>query len=196
MEAFSHYVNAHEPPTKRQKGCDGTEEHHLTEGAVMIAFAMYLFDQGADHVQICPDGTHGQIHDVKATLKAQGFELIAARGTTVYGGEYQRGKQILIVKLLPGVGDVSAEINNQKYVVECKGGIINTSRSGQTSRLRKGLCEAIGQLMTRDLGEEIHIAAVPHTKTTKALALKMKDRVTKAGIKVALVDGTGVIHFP
>jgi len=104
----------------------------------MIAFAMYLFDKGAESVKICPDGEHAKRPDMKRTLEGNG---------------------------------------------------------GQTSKLRKGLCEAVGQLIGRVQGDERHIAVVPDTPFTKSLAAKMVTRATRAGIEIALVSRSGSVRF-
>jgi hypothetical protein len=88
-----------------------------------------------------------------------------------------------------------ADIGGRRFAAECKGGIINTSHPGQLSRLRKGLCEAVGQLLSKELTEGMRqFAVVPLTMETKKLALRMAPRVAKAGIEIALVDGNGEIH--
>lgn len=74
-------------------------------------------------------------------------------------------------------------------IAECKGGIVNTSHAGQKSRLRKGLCEAVGLLMARDKGGR-PVAVVPKTETTLKLAQKLA-RARDAGIEIALVDERG-----
>jgi hypothetical protein len=50
------YIENREPPPNRHGSCEGGVEHHLTEAAVMIAFAMYLLDRGATAVELHPDG--------------------------------------------------------------------------------------------------------------------------------------------
>jgi len=196
MQHESHYIDTREAPEMRCRSCDDGQEHHFTEAAVLIAFAMYLFEEeGAETVTINPDGEHVKRHDLIATLTRNGFIKISSSGSTVYGGEYQRGKQSLVVNLRSGQGDVSALVNGRLVIAECKGGIINTKNSGQTSKLRKGLCEAIGQLMSRDLGSERHIAVVPDTTTARVLAKKISIRARAAMIEIALVDPFGRVHF-
>lgn len=69
---------------------------------------------------------------------------------------------------------------------------MNTRHAGQKGRLRKGLCEAIGQLMTipRASGGR-QVAVVPHTETTLRLAQRLASRAKDAGIEIALVDERG-----
>ena len=81
-----------------------------------------------------------------------GFQHAQTRGSTSYGGEYTRGDQTLTIRLKPGLGDVIAELDGRKLVAECKGGVINSNHAGQLSRLRCGLCEAVGLLLTRPPG--------------------------------------------
>jgi hypothetical protein len=50
-------------------------------------------------------------------------------------------------------------------IAECKGGIVNTQHSGQTSRLRKGLCEAVGLLIANPKGGR-QVAVVPYSEVT------------------------------
>jgi hypothetical protein len=78
-------------------------------------------------------------------------------------------------------------------VAECKGGIINTKHSGQKSRLRKGLCETVGLLMTRSLEGERQFAVVPRTNDTETLAKRMNARCNDAGIRIILLEGDGCV---
>lgn len=189
---FSQFRN---PPPNRQGFCDGNQECHLTEAAVMIAFAFYLLKQGATQVDIHPDGEHGKAFDIKQFLEAQGFVHVRNIGKTAYGGLYQRDHEIINVTLVPGLGDVEANLGGQKIVAECKGGIINTRHSGQVSRLRRGLCEATGLLMTKPLNNDRQIVVVPATKTTQELAQRMIPRAMAAGIEIALVTENGQVAF-
>jgi hypothetical protein len=78
-------------------------------------------------------------------------------------------------------------------VAECKGGVINSKHSGQLSRLRKGLCEAVGlSLATETVEGRRQFAVVPKTATTAALAKKMAARARAAGIEIALVNGSAM----
>jgi hypothetical protein len=43
-------INVREPPPNRRAMCDGGQECHLTEAAVMIAFALHLLQNGASQV--------------------------------------------------------------------------------------------------------------------------------------------------
>ena len=137
-------------PANRVGFHTGDAEHHLTEGAVMVAFALHLFRtvRGLRQVDIHPEGEHGKIFDFTGWLGKQGFGKTSSMGTTSYGGLYEdhQGRTIL---LNPKSGrlDVVARFEDRSFVAETKGGVINTRHSGKTSQLRKGLCEAVGMLM-------------------------------------------------
>lgn len=169
-------------------------EHCLSEGAVMIAFALHVFDRGATAVSLHPDGEHGKRYDLKACLAHHGFRHTRSQGSTSYGGEYTREHQLLTILPKPGLGDVIAQLDGRKLVAECKGGVINSKHAGQLSRLRSGLCEAVGLLLARPHDEQ-HIAVVPYTPATLALARRMIVRTLAAGIRIALVDADGRITF-
>lgn len=184
-----------EPPEKRLSKAEGGMEQHMSEAAVMLAFAMHLFSLGADKVSIHPDGEHGKRFEIQAWLAAHGFEWGQGWGTTSYAGRYSNGTHTLEVHVKPGQGDVVAAIEGRPVIAECKGGIVNTRHAGQVSRLRKGLQEATGQLMARSGDSEINIAVVPRTITTRELAIKMAPRANRAGIAIALVSVTGAVEY-
>ena len=114
------------------------------------------------------------------------------RGTTMYCGAYVCGRQSIIVTSVPGKGDVVARTSGETILAECKGGIVNTRPAGQVSRLRKGLCEAVGLLMAKPTGGR-QVAVVPHTDATLRLAEKLATRALDAGIEIALVDEFGQV---
>lgn len=180
-----------DPPTNRQDKCEG-KERHLTEAAVMLAYGMHLLRTvpNLQKVELHPDGEHGKRFEIVSWLSARGFVLKEPQGTTAYCGTYRNGQQTIIVTSTPGKGDVVAETGDGVILAECKGGIVNTSHAGQKSRLRKGLCEAIGLLMAREKGGK-QIAVVPKTETTLKLAEKLAPRAHDAGIEIALVDEGG-----
>ena len=186
------------PPKKRQKACDGPRERHLYEAAVMLAVASWLFDgEGAQTVRISPDGMHARQFDIGGWLKVRGFEKINDRGTNPSGGRYTRGPHALEVDFRSGQGDVAADVDGGRIWVETKGGILNTTHSGQTSKLRRGLCEAVGMLMngSRIQGVDRLMAAVPRHRVTEKLARSMAGRCQAAGIGIALVSGTGSLQM-
>ena len=183
------------PPEKRVEHCDGDCEWRLPEAAVMLAFAMHLLRRGeAGHVTICPDGEHGKRFQIRSWLEAHGFKRHERTGSTDYGGIYNRGKKRITVYPKSGDGDVTAQIDGQLVIAETKGGIINTRHSGQVSRLCRGLCEAVGQLMVREQNQR-QIAVVPRTKNTLALAKRMTRRAKAAGVEIALVDRFGRVSY-
>ena len=88
-----------------------------------------------------------------------------------------------------------AEVGGLSFVAECKGGVLNSKHSGQTSRLRQGLCETIGLSMASPVVSGRHqFVVVPNTPVTEKLALKMSHRVRTAGILISLVDGRGNVR--
>jgi hypothetical protein len=195
---FDDLIKFHEPRPNRAGSCDGGIEHHLTEGAVMVAFAMHLLRTvpGLRHVAIHPDGEHGKQFDFRAWLAKRGFALTERMGSTAYGGTYASAAgQTVLVNPKSGRGDVVADIEGQSFVAECKGGVLNTRHAGQQSRLRQGLCETIGLSLASPIAEgRRQFAVVPRTKATEALARRMAARAAAAGIEIVLVDGQGMVH--
>jgi hypothetical protein len=184
-------ITEKEPPPNRKLRCDRAMERHLTEAAVMLrctsrrrrqAFPSSRFIRTASTVSVLRSD-HGW---------RRGFKLVTPSGATSYGGRYERNGLTVVVSSIPGLGDVEATVAGKKVVAECKGGIVNTRHAGQLSRLRRGLCEAVGLLMTRPRGER-QFAVVPHTPTTLALARKMLPRARDAGIEIALVKEDGSV---
>jgi len=192
---FEDLVTALSPPPNRIGKSDGEHEHHLYEGAVIVAHAMHLLrTQDTKHVRVHPDGEHGKQFDFAAWLLRRDFTKISSVGTTSYGGTYRNSVgQEITVNPKPGLGDVVAEVGNQIISAECKGGIINTRHSGQVSRLYKGLCETVGMLMaTPSQGRQI--AVVPFTESTLRLAERLAPRCALAGIEIALVGSRGEVR--
>ncbi|MBS1805485.1 MAG: hypothetical protein JST28_19150 [Acidobacteria bacterium] len=180
-----------DPPANRRGKCEG-KERHLTEAAVMLAYGMHLLRTvpQLQKIELHPDGEHAKRFEIVRWLSAQGFALKESQGTTTYCGTYRDGQETIVVTSTPGKGDVVAQTDDGMIIAECKGGIINTSHAGQKSRLRKGLCEAVGLLMARDKGGR-QVAVVPKTETTLKLAQKLAPRARGAGIEIALVDERG-----
>lgn len=191
---FDDLITEHVPPDARSSKCDGSHERHLSEGAVMLAYAMHLFRLGATGpIGINPDGEHGKRFPFREWLLRQGFSLITLNGSTAYGGLYrdQQGREI-ILKVAPGLGDVTATLNGMAVFAECKGGIINSKHAGQVSRLAKGLRETIGQLMATSPGG-LQVAVVPNTPTTRRLADRLAPRCQLAGIGISLIGARGEV---
>ena len=183
-----------DPPPKRQGKCTGGKERHLTEAAVMLAYGMHLLQTvpALTTVELHPDGEHGKRFEIGHWLSARGFALKEGHGTTGYCGTYVRHQQVIVVTSIPGRGDVVAKTHEGTITAECKGGIINTRHAGQASRLRKGLCEAVGLLMASPKAGR-QVAAVPKTETTVRLAQRLAPRAKEAGIEIALVDELGQV---
>lgn len=181
-----------DPPPNRLQKCIGVKERHLPEAAVMLAYAIHLLRTVPELcvVEIHPDGEHGKRFDITQWLFSHGFVQQTTQGSTTYCGTYVRGQQKIMITAFPGKGDVVAKTEQAITIAECKGGIVNTRHTGQTSRLRKGLCEAIGQLMAMPPGGR-QVAVVPYTDVTLRLAQKLAPRAKDAGISIALVDDIG-----
>jgi hypothetical protein len=113
----------------------------------VLAMAEWLFCQGASTVRINPDGMHTKGFDIPNWLAVEATPRLTATGRGQTSGTFRRGEKILIVHSQPGLGDVVATLGGAEVEIETKGGCINTRHPGQLSRLRKGLHEAIGQLM-------------------------------------------------
>lgn len=190
------YVTQHDPPEKRRSKAQGGVEERLTEASIMLAMACYILDNAtAATVTIYPDGEHAKRFNIPAWLENAGFEKTSSRGTTSYGGTYKRVHETLIVDPRSGFGDVVGEMAGRPIVVECKGGTINSSHAGQLSRLRRGLCEAVGLLMARPRDGAREVAAVPWTRETERLAKRMASRCASIGVELALVRRDGAIDW-
>jgi hypothetical protein len=183
------------PPNRIGKCTDGDLEKHFTEAAVMLAYAMHLLESvpGTHTVMLCPDGEHAKRFGIRKWLETHGFRCTKTLGSTAYGGEYTRGHKTIIVSPKSGQGDVVVDVNGSRIVAECKGGIINTRHPGQISRLRKGLCEAVGLLMAN--AERCQqVAVVPFSDVTQRLAERMISRTVAAGIDISLVRADESVH--
>ncbi|HKQ44223.1 MAG TPA: hypothetical protein VJS47_02410 [Rhizomicrobium sp.] len=191
---FDDLIAAKAPPPNRVGKVAGKQEHHLYEGAVMVAYAMHLLrTQPTKLVHIHPDGEHGKQFDFAGWLGRQGFSIVSRTGKTTYGGSYADAEgRMIVVNPKSGQGDVVAEIGGQIISAECKGGIINTRHSGQVSRLYKGLCETVGLLMANPSPGR-QVAVVPYTESTLRLATRLAPRCALAGIEIALVKNRGEI---
>jgi hypothetical protein len=192
---FDDLVRHLAPPPNRVGKHTGDHEHHLTEGAVMLAFAMHLLrTTPSQEVRIHPDGEHGKRFDFAGWLHGHGFERTSRTGKTEYGGGYALpdGRRI-VVNPKSGEGDVVADAGGTVIWAECKGGIINTRHSGQVSRLYKGLCETVGMLMANPSPGR-QIAVVPRTDATLKLAQRLAPRCAVAGIEIALIGARGEVE--
>ena len=159
-----------------------------------MAFAMHLLKRGATAVRIHPDGMHAKVHDIRAFLTSAGFTR--DEGGASCAGRYEQGKSVVTVAFRSGVGDVVAQVGGETIFAECKGGIVNTRHPGQQSKLRKGLCEAVGQLLGREPTDgERQVAVIPYTKLTLNAATRMAKRVARVGIDIALVRSDGSVQY-
>jgi len=193
---FDDLTELREPPPNRVGKSDGPQERHLTEGAVMLAWAMYLLRvEEVREVHLHPDGEHGKRFDFVSRLERRGFGKVEKRGKTTYGGLYRDADaRRLIIDPRPGRGDVVAIDGDRPVVAECKGGIINTRHPGQRSRLNRGLCEAVGRLIASERTAR-QIAVVPRTDVTERLAGRLAERCASVGIEIALVGSRGEIEI-
>lgn len=188
-------VTEREAPPNRIGKQAGPLERHLTEAAVMLAMAEWFFGQGAKEVFIHPDGLHMAGFDILGWLTSRGFTRIATTGRTQTSGRFQRNDQTIIVHSRPGLGDIVTQLNGVRVEVEAKGGCLNTRHAGQLSRLRKGLHEAVGQLLGSPYAEARLIAAVPRHVETARVAERLLPRCRHIGIEIALVDADGSVFF-
>lgn len=158
----------------------------------MLAYGMHLLRTvpGLSSVELHPDGEHAKRFEIAAWLSKYGYAKEKTHGKTAFGGTYVCGDKSIVVTSIPGKGDVVGNAPDQSIIAECKGGIVNTRHVGQVSRLRKGLCEAVGLLMAREKGGR-QVAVAPRTETTLRLAQKLALRARDAGIEIALVDERG-----
>jgi hypothetical protein len=161
----------------------------------MLAAAEWAFRAGSDHVSIHPDGMHLKAFDLPEWLQQRGFVRETVTGAKNSTGQFRRGDQVLTVYSRPGVGDVIASIGARDFEFEAKGGCINSTHAGQLSKLRKGLHEAIGQLMSSPRSHTELIAVVPAHRETHRLAERLIDRCAKVGIEIALVREDGELMF-
>lgn len=196
---YDDLITLRDPPPNRAGSCTGGQEQHLSEGAVMLAFAMHLLRSvpNLTRVAIHPDGEHGKRFDFRAWLEKHDFAQATSTGKTAYGGTYvsERGHTV-VVHPASGRGDVFAELGEISFSAECKGGILNTTHAGQNSRLRQGLCETVGLSLAQEVAKgRRQFVVVPRTRTTEQLASKMLSRVSAAGLEIALVDGIGNVHL-
>lgn len=192
---FDDLISEQSPPPNRAGSHTGEMERHFSEGAVIVAYAMHLLGtEAVKAIRISPDGEHGKKFDFKAWLSRRGFELVMPAGKTSYGGRYRDPQgRLLTISLVPGGGDVLAELaDGGQVLAECKGGVVNSRHAGQTSRLRRGLCEAVGLLMSAPATGR-QVAVVPRTDVTTRLANRMASRCRQAGIEIALVGERGEV---
>ena len=182
-------------PPKRFGKHEGHYERHIPEILVMLAAAEWAFGAGSEDVSIHPDGMHFKDFDLPNWLRNRAFVQETFTGTSNKTGRFRRGRQVLVVHSRSGLGDVIASIGTRKLEFEAKGGCINSIHAGQLSKLRKGLHEAVGQLMATPRNDAELIAVVPSHKQTRRLAEKLARRCRLVGIEIALVEEDGELVF-
>ena len=161
----------------------------------MLAVARWMFELGARKVCLHPDGMHAKQFDICGWLQKRGFEKVVAKGNTRDAGSYVCGHQSVEVEFTPRLGDVLAEVKGRRFMVETKGGIINTRHAGQKSKLRKHLYEAVGMLLDSRNHADRLIAAVPLHPVTQKIARRMAKRCFDAGVEIALISGEGDVKL-
>jgi len=166
----------------------------MPEAAVMLAVAEWLFSRGATEVRAHPDGLHMKDFDMPGWLEGRGFRRVSTTGKRGVSGTFERGSQQITIHSKPGLGDVVATLDGVEVEVETKGGVINSRHPGRLSRLRKGLHEAVGQLMASPRGEGQLIAAVPSHPETLKVAEKLRERCSRVGITLALIERDGRVN--
>ena len=103
MPFYDDLVLDYLPPTNRVKFVEGGIERKFSEAAVMLAFAMHIFEKHPEvsEVWLHPDGEHAKIFDIRGWLEKQGYGLVESKGSTSYGGSYAQKKEFCISPLRP-----------------------------------------------------------------------------------------------
>ena len=119
-------ISHRKPPPNRASACTDDMEHHLTEGAVMVAFALHLLRtvDGLKDVSIHPDGEHGKWFNFRSWLEAQGFVVEPLQ---LYGW-IKTTHGLRPIKRDSFGADLLAVARHRTVFVQCKGG--ETWRSG------------------------------------------------------------------
>ena len=147
MMEFEDLVTALKPPPNRVGKSDDLREHHLYEGAVMVAFTMHLLrTAGARHVRIHPDGEHGKQFDFTGWLRAPGIRK---------GFEpRQHGLWRRLSK--PGRRDESPSTPNQALAMSFRrwgsSDIRPSARAGSSTRGTRAKCRACTGDFARTVG--------------------------------------------
>ena len=170
-------------------------ERHLSEAAVMLAMAQWMFSRGTKTVKIHPDGMHAKHFDIRGWLETEAFERVGPLGPMREAGYYVKQGQSLSIEFKPGQGDVVGDVRGRRIVVEAKGGCINTRHPGQLSKLRRHIYEAVGMLLDRHEEVDRRIAAVPRHGETEKISRRMARRCHDAGIEIALVSDDGGVEL-
>ena len=151
----------------------------------MLACAMHVLQtEDTCEASIDPDGQQNRQFPFADWLDRHGFTKASSIGTSACGGKRKsRNGQTVTVNPKSGLGA-------NDLVAECKGGSINSRHPGQRSRLRRGLCEAVGLSMTKpSTGRQV--AVVPETDSTLRLAGILAPWCVSTRIGIALVGNRG-----
>ena len=65
------FITEKPPPNGRAGKHTGRLEAHLSEAAVMLAVAQWMFERGAENVCVHPDGMHARQFDICGWLKKE-----------------------------------------------------------------------------------------------------------------------------
>ena len=191
---FDDLLTMKSPPPDRVGFCVGGVEAHLTEGAVMVAYALHVLrTTEATRVSIHPDADHAALFEFRTWLTARGFVRDASVAVADYGGLYRNadGEEIEVGPKT-GIEDVSAMAGSRRIVAKIRGGVINTTHSAVMATLQRDLFETVGELLSVELAEGMRqVAVLPKTDPTLHLAERMCARARRAGVDLCLVDGRG-----
>lgn len=168
-------------------------EDRMPEAEVSLLLAFHLLEHpdsgGAAEVAI--DGAQvrvgdNQIFPIADFVFHSGWTQVGQRGTNDWQGTYGKDGKHLVIHARPGVGDVVATVGSTRVRAECKGGPL-VRRPG--SRERPILQGVLGQLLTVEHmeGNDIMVAAVPHTPQFKRLADAWRERPLVADSRIEIV---------
>src|SRR5713226_1931143 len=145
-----------QPDAARVGACDGDVEHHLPEGAVMVAFAMHLLRTvpGLRQVSIHPDGEHGKQFDFRGWLRNRGFTMIASAGKrrTAAPMPRQRDRRSLSIRVR-AAATYLRKVTDLALLPNARAGSSTPNMPGRQSRLRQGLCETVGLSLASPVSE-------------------------------------------
>ena len=113
---------------KRVGKSDCDHEHHLCEGAVVVAHAMHLLRlENVCKASIHAYGQHKQQFDFGGWLRRRNFTMVSSCGSTTYGGTYRNfAGQTVTVFPKSGLGDIVAYLGDHIPTAELKRGVIST----------------------------------------------------------------------
>ena len=100
----------------------------------MLALDQWLSGHGAARVEVHPDGMQAKHFDIAGWLEAQGCKEVAERGRTRGTGVYRHAAETLAIDFRSALGDVVAEVESTRVLVEASGGCIHSRSPGQPSK--------------------------------------------------------------